>query len=539
MSLDKITQDYINQYKLKGITPEWLTLLTKTVNSRNVSTVDWNIAMDDIRKVASDSAATHNFIKAFNEEFNEYYKRNIKSIHYTTDSEDKLSNTVLDNLTLTPDNKLKNDKVKFSVDTLETYKHGTGEEVLYCSGLNDGTKDVGFIMNFKESTYVENIQLYVRSVAASVNIKICTSADGNTYTEDNVHNLYLQNFGSSVDVYLIPVGMYVKTIKIVQPSGEGYTEGRFSICGIEMYKSNLTGVWVLTKYDGSKITIPMVDPADFAKQIQKYLDNTYTVYADTVSVKDSAVKELDIQISNQASAFEDFKTQTDKILTDQATSFEKTLKDLQDDYVEDLNSVSGEHVEDLTSIKDSYASELNFIKEETLALKNEAVDAKVEAISSKILAADSATEAKQHLDALVEAADDPYGFLRLDSNGMIPISKIPAEKTIEMYPITSVNDLTTLSKAQTGDIAYIVNASGTATEANYRLVGEDYSVRSNWILQTTTYVSQAALADRATVADDTSKVAGVTVRFGSLSEFNSSDKGGLYIITDYSESESV
>jgi hypothetical protein len=478
MSLDNITNEYKNHYRVKDLRPEWVTLLTRTVNTKNVSVNDWNIAMDDIRKLASDNAAVNSFITAFGKEFNEYYKRNVKSIHYTTDSEDKISNTVLDSLTLTQGNRLKNDKVKFSVDSLETYKHGTGEEVLYCSGLNDGTKDVGFTMNFKESTYVENIQLYVRSVAASVNIKVCASADGNEYIEDNTHTLYLQSFGSSVDVYLIPVGMYVKTIKIIQPSGEGYTEGRFSICGIEMYKSNLTGVWVLTKYDGSKTTIPMVDPAEFAEKMQKYVD----------------------QASNSAS---------------KASSSE-------------INAALSEG--------NAKTSETNAAISEDNAKASEG-----EALKAAKTSSDNLLELKNTIADSTDKTNTALKLLRLDANGLIPAQFIPHEKVVDVIRITSEDELDSLTDVNPGDIAYLVTpvyedgvVIDTVTKS-WRYYGGGGLVYPKWILQSTTYYDNALYAENAGHADNATRINGTLLRIGSIKEYNPADTEGVYIITDYSE----
>jgi hypothetical protein len=185
----------------------------------------------------------------------------------------------------------------------------------------------------------------------------------------------------------------------------------------------------------------------------------------------------------------------------------------------------------------TYKSQALEYKDAAESAKDMAEDARDEASKS---ASDANTYLKELKDVIADTTDETNTankLLRLDGTGKIPAQFIPTEKTIDMFQIYSEADLTTLSKAQLGDIAYIVNKDGDA-DANYRLVGDDYSVRKNWILQTTSYVSHAAVADRAVEAENTTKVNGVLVRIGNYASYKKADTEGLYIITDYSESES-
>ena len=291
MSLDNITNEYNNKYNLKNNAPAWIAPLYRDANNRNISVTDWNSAVDDIRKTASDSKSVYEFIQALNTEFNAYYLRNIKNIYYTTDTEDKLKNVVSE-LSLTEGNFVKdNGKVHFNIAKLDTYLDTSTDNVFYCSNYENNRVDVGFTMTFAQSTFVKNLQLYVRGVYTPVNIVISMSSDGTAYSKS--HTEYLHSRGG-IDTYLVPVGMYVKSIKIIQPKLNGATQGRFSICGIELFKSNVTGTWILERFDGTTFKIPMVDPKDFAETMQNSVASAqqFSKAASDYSVHSSAQAKL-------------------------------------------------------------------------------------------------------------------------------------------------------------------------------------------------------------------------------------------------------
>ena len=610
MSLQSITEKYKNSYRLKGDKPAWLTLLTKSVNSRNISTVDWNIAMDDIRKVACDSLSVYNFINAFNDEFNDYYNRAIKSIRYDTNTESKLklsSNNA--SLSKTPSNlTLKSMSDYFNIDTLDTLKDDEGEHVFFEVGGNY-EPPVGFIIELNELTYIDCVQVYFNHVVDTTELIVETS-DGTGYVEKDA--IILNQFSHDVpDTRMFYINDDVKFIRITQQAG--WTNGRFGIKGIEFFKDTHTGKYVLTRYDGVSLDIPLIDPVDFNDHInehvvsaKKYADQSKADSIDAAISSASSKKFSDtaeswatgakngVEVSasdptyhNNAKHYKDIaeivlsdvqavETSIDKKYADAQTYFNNlktdTAKEVKDllaaadvEFDEDSTTkVSGLLADARLSVEQMVTTASNTINAQITHNANLAADyanaadvSKISAAKSEAAcldyqnnteqymynAANSASDADTTLKELqanvadsMSSTNSANKLLRLDSTGKIPSQYIPIEKTIEMFEIHNEEDLTTLSNAGVGDIAYMLNSDGTSTVANYRLVGNDYSNRSNWILQTVNYVSQAAVADRATEADNTTKVNGVLIRFGSIEEYGTVDHEGLYIITDYSES---
>ena len=156
---------------------------------------------------------------------------------------------------------------------------------------------------------------------------------------------------------------------------------------------------------------------------------------------------------------------------------------------------------------------------------------------------------EENVEALIDEAENTVavitnpnnynkanGFVRLDANAKIPADLIPFERTIEMFPINSEEDLTSLYQANVGDIAFMSESTedNKIITKSWRLFG-DYYIKDNWLLQSTTFNSTSLYAEESGHSQNTTKVNGVLVRFGSVEEYNSTDKDGLYVITNYAE----
>lgn len=155
-------------------------------------------------------------------------------------------------------------------------------------------------------------------------------------------------------------------------------------------------------------------------------------------------------------------------------------------------------------------------------------------------AKDWSRKASEKIDEITSESNYNHanGFVRLDSNAKIPADLLPLEKTIEMIPIQNENELTYLSQANVGDIAFmsITTDEGKVLTKSWRLYGQ-YYIRDNWILQSNTFNTSSLYAEESGHSQDTTKVNGVLVRFGDIQKYNEDTKDGLYIITNYADEE--
>lgn len=71
LNLQDIFTQYNEDISLKGMCPEWLANLTRSAATRNITIDLWNAAVDDIRKVASDSVSVTNFVNALGKAFSD------------------------------------------------------------------------------------------------------------------------------------------------------------------------------------------------------------------------------------------------------------------------------------------------------------------------------------------------------------------------------------------------------------------------------------------------------------------------------------
>jgi hypothetical protein len=139
------------------------------------------------------------------------------------------------------------------------------------------------------------------------------------------------------------------------------------------------------------------------------------------------------------------------------------------------------------------------------------------------------TDATNTLTQINSQLDQPNGFASLGYDGKIKASQLPFEKIVNTFAISNSDDLITLEDANIGDIAYIID-NGKVTY-NYRLIAEPYSVKSNWILQSTTFTSNSAYADTSGLADNSSAVNGIAFKKITLADYNKlTDKTGTYLV---------
>ena len=264
----------------------------------------------------------------------------------------------------------------------------------------------------------------------------------------------------------------VTRIEIVQE--EDWTKDRFYIKAIEPFILTGKGQYVITQKNG---IISKIDNPD-----ETYLDVVYQFVLDQMTWLENNINLVaeNTELSRQYAE----ATQEDKVYIDEVA---KEIKDI-----------------------------------------NTTIQTQKPQIESDL------AEATGTLNTILKTLNQPNGFLELGVDGKVPASRLPVEKTFDIFPISNENQLTGLSGANIGDIAFVskkIDGTTMATE-NYRLVAEPYSVRSNWVLQATTYSSHSAFAERSGIADNSSMINGITLRKTTLKDYNSlADKTGVFIVT--------
>ncbi len=163
----------------------------------------------------------------------------------------------------------------------------------------------------------------------------------------------------------------------------------------------------------------------------------------------------------------------------------------------------------------------------------EAQNAQAQAEQSATEAQTSATNALNYYNQLTSEKNAPNGIAGLDANGLINASQIPSIVKHEYFEVTSEDALTTLSQAEQGDIAYLLDEAGTTVVNSWILLGGSYDVRANWKEQSTSTAGSSAYADQAGTALDAQAVNGLAIN-GILSEadYNAlASKQGVYFVT--------
>ncbi len=163
----------------------------------------------------------------------------------------------------------------------------------------------------------------------------------------------------------------------------------------------------------------------------------------------------------------------------------------------------------------------------------QAEQAREQAEQSATEAQTSAQNALNYYNQLIVQKNAPNGIAGLDANGLINASQIPSIVKHEYFEVASEDALTTLSQAEQGDIAYLLDETGTTVVNSWILLGGSYDVRANWKEQSTSTAGSSAYADQAGTALDAQAVNGLTIN-GILSEadYNAlASKQGVYFVT--------
>ena len=138
---------------------------------------------------------------------------------------------------------------------------------------------------------------------------------------------------------------------------------------------------------------------------------------------------------------------------------------------------------------------LKHLKCKLLKLKDRAVLAETNAKTSETNAKTSETNAGQSETVARQAMLDLLTMLGIDIatliNGKVPVSQIPRVAIHDTLQIADASELITLD-AQNGDVGVVV-VDGKIT-ISYQLLGEDPTVRSNWVEFNTSYASTAGHA---------------------------------------------
>lgn len=186
----------------------------------------------------------------------------------------------------------------------------------------------------------------------------------------------------------------------------------------------------------------------------------------------------------------------------------------------------------ITTIETSITNDKNEVNEAKISVeefKQIAITKAAEALASAIAAAGSESTSKQVMTDLLAMMGVDLATL---TGGKVPLSQLPATATLEIYEISSPDELISLV-AQRGDRAELittVDGERTTVKA-WQLLGNDATVRDNWVVCGTSYAVQAGNATTATNAFNADAVNGHRmVRFASIAELDAAVKvsGTIY-----------
>lgn len=475
MSIQSLIKDYENKYKAKGATPAWFADLARTAPSRNISINDWNIAMDNIRKTASDSQAVNEFIHDFGKEFLSYYERAIESISYETS--DATNIIVPKSIEKIPKNLELKSKTRFDAiaedisqytNIMNTLKKGDEDYVFFASAV-DCSDNVGFIIDLSEPTPVSSVLLHMQSVAHSVQLVVETS-EGKEY--EITDSITLQPFTSSPPYQrLLYIDKTVQFIKIYQPVNSGYTNGRFAIRALDIIKQNTTGYYKITDYTGNVFRLPMVDPASFQQEMSEHVSEAKG-YADSASGSANAASASATIASNKVDAIIERENEADGFVR--------------------LNSAK--------QVPAQYIPNIVVVNRKTYSVYD---DTEEEDINT-------------YLINLVRDGD-------VQPNDYVDI--------VKSVKVPSINNPNEFIEREVIQRSYVYIGDAIVDHLN------DDQVLNGWKIIGTDYASFAVRASESDNAYSADRINGVLVRFGTEDDFNKSDKAGLYIVSKYTAEE--
>ena len=212
--------------------------------------------------------------------------------------------------------------------------------------------------------------------------------------------------------------------------------------------------------------------------------------------------------------------------------------------VAQLNGFTGTEEEWLASLRYDHSDEFTVLAEQVKAdtaqsaenvLKsaenaNQSAESASKAKVSETNAKTSETQSSQNLSDLLHTIGTSIPTL---VDGKIPMSQIPATATTEIYRVNSADELVTLT-AQKGDLAELVeDVQGEQTiTKTWQLLGEDSTVRSNWIVWGTSYAVQAGSATIAETANNAERINGMRLVTMNYSDFETAvkDADTLYAV---------
>jgi hypothetical protein len=366
---------------------------------------------------------------------------NIENVYYSTDDEYKIDTS---NVTLTrypSDSSLKWD-VSFEPSNIA---YAPSKSPLYA--LNENyTEDTYFTIDFADPVDIGKMQVEIYRAFNVTKLNFYVKLDGaldylkvtdlNISAPGNEPTSLIVNVGKSNVVSVKIEQPYQDNVDLDQQNGvedEGYTNGRFYVYSIDMWKPNTNGYTTITSSTGRSIIFGDLDLSAVLQATENARDETLQAQSDTEQVK-----------------------------------------------------------------------------ADTLVIKEEASD-----ILSQM------------------RKNVKNGVAGLDGNAKIFVEQIPNIATHDYFEVASENDLTTLTNAKMGDIAYDLNESGTSVVDSWILLGNgDYSVLSNWKRQGVGFSERSQYANQSGESENTAKINGLAI-YGILSETDFEalpNKDGVYFV---------